>query len=225
MSKSYFPWGSVLKFVCHSHTVLNLATKHGWLPGARYTNLRDVRKFEQLGFLDIDWRNYNFKSHLAAARATRPLLTVARDVIRLVDLPRIIDEAHELAQFSAQVIVVPKDIHLEEGLEERIPDPFLLGYSVRTRYGGTDISDSAFRRPVHLLGGRPDQQRYLAKKMNVVSFDCNRFTYDALFGDYFDGERFRQHPQGGYRRCLETSLENINRIWDDYMQPGDDKRE
>ena len=54
------------------------------------------------------------------------------------------------------------------------------------------------RRPVHLLGGRPDVQRRLAELMPVFSIDTNRFTLDAAFGDYFDGEMFRPHPIGGY---------------------------
>ena len=47
-----------LKFVAHSRTVLTLAMRHGWLLGARYTDLRDVRAVERLGFLDINWRDY-----------------------------------------------------------------------------------------------------------------------------------------------------------------------
>jgi hypothetical protein len=67
-----------------------------------------------------------------------------------------------------------------------------------------------------LLGGRPDIQRKLAEEMKVISLDCNRFTYDARFGDYFDGEIFRPHPSGGYERCLRDSIKNINLLWEDY---------
>ncbi len=52
--------------------------------------------------------------------------------------------------------------------------------------------------------------------MNVISVDCNRFTLDAEFGDYFDGETFRPHPKGGYKRCLRASILNINRLWETY---------
>jgi hypothetical protein len=57
--------------------------------------------------------------------------------------------------------------------------------------------------------------------MPVVSMDCNRFTLDAQFGDYFDGRRFRPHPVGGYERCLEDSVLNINKLWVDYRSPYD----
>ena len=94
---------------------------------------------------------------------------------------------------------------------------FVLGFSVPTKYGATHLHPSAFtNRAVHLLGGRPDVQRTLGNRLHVVSMDCNRFTLDAAFGDYFDGETFRPHPRGGYCRCLRESVRNINALWDDY---------
>ncbi len=68
------------KFVAHNKRVISIAERHGWLPAAKYTNLRDVREFDSVGFIDIDWRNYDFSRHLDAVRALRPLMTVARDV-------------------------------------------------------------------------------------------------------------------------------------------------
>lgn len=78
--------GGVIKIVNHSATVLKIAVAFGWLPGARYTNLRDVRKYETLGFLDIDWKRYDFKRHIEAAALTRPIMTVARDLEDRADL-------------------------------------------------------------------------------------------------------------------------------------------
>jgi hypothetical protein len=206
----------VHKFVAHSYRVLRIATQFGWLPGARYTNLRDVKRFDRLGFLDIDWKNYSFEQHLSAARSSNPLVTVARDVERIRDLPRILEQAFELMEHSVHVVIVPKARELERDLTKRIPRCFLLGYSVPSRYGGTLIKPQAFqRRPVHLLGGRPDVQRRLAEQLNVFSIDCNRFTLDAAYGDYFDGETFRPHPRGGYERCLRASIRNITALWDE----------
>jgi hypothetical protein len=105
---------------------------------------------------------------------------------------------------------------LDDELEVVIPKEFILGYSVPTKYGMTSICPNRFKRPVHLLGGRPDIQRKLAEIMNVFSFDCNRFTLDAGYGDYFDGETFRPHPVGGYERCVADSITNINSLWEDY---------
>jgi hypothetical protein len=214
----------VFKFVAHSATVGKIAVREGWLPAARYTNLRDVRRFDRVGFLDIDWKNYQFRVHLNAVRATRPAMTVARDLVRMSDLNRVVDEAEELRRYAGLVVVVPKAIRLAERIDA-IPTKFVLGFSVPTKYGATRLPVSAFRnRPVHLLGGRPDVQRRLGDSLHVVSMDCNRFTLDAMFGDYFDGETFRPHPRGGYRRCLRESVRNINALWDDYALKSGAKR-
>jgi hypothetical protein len=205
-----------LKFISHSRKVINIAKEFGWLPAARYTNLRDIKKFEQIGFLDIDWKNYNFKRHLDSAKSFKPIMTVARDVEDIKDLEKIIDQAFELLKYSNNVILVPKDPRLSLSLNEAIPNEFILGYSVQTKYGNTAIEPKYFRRPTHLLGGRPEIQRKIAELIPVISIDCNRFTFDAVFGDYFDGEIFRPHPTGGYERCIIDSITNINLIWEDY---------
>jgi len=212
---------AVIKFVAHSRTVLSIALRHGWKPGARYTNLRDVRHLSALGFLDIDWQNYSFDRHLDAARRLKPLMTVARDVMDRGQLETILHEASLLAKHSKHVVVVPKDLRLKNSLDKVIPPEFVLGYSVPTRYGATQIAPQLFKGRVHLLGGRPDVQRRLADAMNVVSVDCNRFTLDAAFGDYFDGETFRPHPIGGYQRCLRDSILNINSLWETYNGKGE----
>lgn len=206
---------SVLKFLSHSKKAIMIAADHGWLPGARYTNLRDVKSFEKLGFLDIDWKNYNFQRHLEAVIKTRPLITVAKDIENLKEFETILSQANELANFAQHVVIVPKDLRLKN-IFNQIPDKFILGYSVPTRYGGTDIPIKYFNRPVHLLGGRPDIQRELAKTIPVVSIDGNRFTLDAKFGDFFDGKKFTAHPLGGYENCLIDSIKNINQLWKNY---------
>jgi hypothetical protein len=212
------PWQGVLKFVAHGRPTLKLVLEHGWRPAARYTNLRDVRDlpFEGNGLLDIDWRRYDFNRHLEAAAQLRPLITVARDVQYVRDLDRVLKEAEQLARHARFVVVVPKDPRLAKCLNSAIPSSHLLGFSVPTRYGATPIAPHYFTRPVHLLGGRPDVQRRLASQMPVVSLDCNRFTLDAQFGDYFDGTIFRPHPKGGYLRCLKDSMKNIDNLWHQY---------
>ncbi|MFQ5817446.1 MAG: DUF6610 family protein [Terriglobia bacterium] len=200
---------------CHGRFVSRLAQRFGWLPGARYTNLRDIRGFGRIGLIDIAWKDYDFARHLAAVKLTRPLLTVAKDIQKAAELPCVLDHANELSQFAQYIIIVPKDARLAEELDERIPRRFLLGYSVPTRYGGTCLPLDSFKgRPVHLLGGRPDVQLQLAKELKVFSVDINRFTLDASFGDYFDGEIFRPHPKGGYIRCITDSIRNIRRCWE-----------
>ena len=208
--------GSVVKFVTHGRHVIDIARRFGWQAGARYTDLRKVRHVASLGFLDIDWQKYDFRRHVEAADATRPFLTVARDITSIRSFDSVLREAEILAKLATYVVIVPKAASLRAAIHE-VPHEYLLGYSVPTRYGRTSIPISAFDRPVHLLGGRPDVQRRLAERMPVVSIDCNRFTLDACFGDYFDGEIFRPHPRGGYIRCLTDSISNITALWSDYV--------
>lgn len=207
----------VQKFICHSKKVLDIARRHNWLCGARYTNLRDIRRESYLGFLDIDWKNYSFRAHLEAVEEYRPILTVARDIEDVKEYRKIIKQAEKLKEYAKIVAIVPKDQAIGPIMHNIIPPDFIIGYSVPTRYGGTSIPCHFFgSRPVHLLGGRPDIQRRLGQHLNVVSIDTNRFTLDASYGDYFDGRGFRPHPMGGYINCLEDSFKNINKIWCDY---------
>lgn len=213
----------VLKFVAHSKKAIGIAMKSGWHPAARYTNMRDVKTFtfEGIGFVDIDWKNYCFDRHLETVVDHKPRITMARDVECIFELDSILKEAESLLNHSQQVAIVPKDVNLNGRLSELIPSDFILAYSVPTKYGGTAVSIESFDRPVHLLGGRPDVQRILAERLKVYSMDCNRFTYDARFGDYFDGETFRPHPVGGYDNCLIDSIKNINMLWNDYIVDED----
>ena len=202
------------KIVTHSKTVLNIAKNHKWLIGARYTNLRDVSSFDSVHFVDIDWKNYDYQKHLAAVKNLKPKYTVAKDWEKAEDLKALLKQAYNLAKYCDHVIIVPKVNSLKHKMLKLIPDEFMLGYSVPTKYGGTDIETKYFDgRPVHLLGGRPEKQRELGKVLNVKSIDCNRFTLDARYGDYFNGKIFTPHPEGGYKKCLEDSIKNINEIW------------
>lgn len=206
----------MIKIVNHSRNVLDLAIEHGWAVGARYTNLRDIKTFDSVAFIDIDWKNYDFKKHLDAVREIRPKMTVARDIEDITELDKILFEAEKLQEYCESVILVPKDKRLIDKLH-LIPEKYILGYSVPSRYGKTEIPPEKFKgRKIHLLGGRPDVQRELARNLNVVSADCNRFTLDAQYGDYFAGTKFISHKKGGYENCLKDSILNINKIWEDY---------
>ena len=213
-----------VRIITHSKFVIDRALPLGWVAGARYTNLRDVKHLPDVHFVDIDWKNYDFDRHLSAVRLIRPALTVARDVECLNEIDSILYEAEKLNRYCGRVIIVPKDRRLEEFDRLGVPLTFRLGYSVPTRYGGTAICPTKFTGDEHLLGGRPDVQRHLAASMRVASLDGNRFTLDAKIGDYFDGVRFREHPVGGYGNCLDASLKNIARLWEDYHGEGSQRQ-
>src|SRR5438270_5188920 len=82
-----------VRIICHSRYVIDRAMQFGWHPGARYTNLRDVKHLPHVYFVDIDWKNYSFERHLEVVRQVRPSMTVARDVVDATELNDVLHEA------------------------------------------------------------------------------------------------------------------------------------
>ncbi len=206
-----------IKIISHSKKITQIASNHGWYAGAKYTNYRDIRNIEKVALVDIDWINYDFHKHLEMVKITNPFFTVARDIFKTKDLSTIVKQANELKKYVEYIIFVPKKKGIISIIASNFNNNFILGFSVPSKYGMTNVSVDEFRNyPVHLLGGRPDLQRKLANELNVVSIDGNRLTLDAKYGDYFDLETFRPHPLGGYKRCIQESIKNINLLWSDY---------
>jgi len=193
---------------------MRLAVRRGWLPGARYSNLRDIRGFETIGLIDVDWKRYSFKQHLAAVKAVRPLLTVARDVTSLRSVDELFTQIELLRGYAETVIVVPKVRSFVKVKRRFLDIGVILGYSVQTGYGGTRLPLRHFvDSPVHLLGGRPLAQFKLSRALTVTSLDCNSITVDAAFGKYFDGSRWRPSKRG-YAWCISASLHGLNKLWE-----------
>jgi hypothetical protein len=74
MIKSRIPLQKPLRVICHGRPTLRIAAEFGWLPGARYTNLRDIKDFDYIGLIDINWVDYDFQRHLAAVKQYQPYL-------------------------------------------------------------------------------------------------------------------------------------------------------
>jgi len=101
---------------------------------------------------------------------------------------QILSWAEEFEQHVENVIVIPKYDCLD-----KIPEKYILGYSIPTSHGGTPLPIEAFKgRRVHLLGGSwRSQLDYLAiLGDDVVSVDNNQIHKIAKFGNFVtpDGE-------------------------------------
>ncbi len=209
----FFP----VRILCFDHKSTSIAARFGWLPGARYQEFRHVRHNRAVGLIDVNWRKYDFARHLTAVRHKRPLLTVVRDIERRSQVGAVLDQAQILAKYVPFIVVVPKVGGVVEPFADKLGSALVLGYSVPTKYGRTSVPIREFLgQPVHLLGGRPDAQRHLAEKLQVISIDSNRLTLDARYGDSFDGEIFRPNEKGGLYNCIKDSIRNINRLWLSY---------
>ena len=98
----------------------------------------------------------------------------------------------------------------------------MLGYSVPTRYGGTEVASWEFAGwPVHLLGGSPHTQMGLAHYLNVVSADGNyhqlmasRYCEVWKGGKWFELNELREHVDtDAIYAAFEMSCKNIVAAW------------
>ncbi len=163
----------------------------------------------EVAFIDNDYFAYNHPRHMMAVRQLRPKYATVRDVISedvceaqgiaYYELPQILDWAAEISEYAENVIVIPKYDCID-----KIPEKYILGYSVPSSHGGTPLPVEAFKgRRVHLLGGSwAAQLAYLAELGDdVVSLDTNYVARIADLGKAVmpDGDTFALREIGlGY---------------------------
>lgn len=174
------------------------AYEMGFLPGIISTSLAAARDLTvrlpgtRLGFMDNEWHGYDHAAHVAAVAETRPKYATVRDVmtkaqceaagVGFLPLEEILEMAQEVAQHADHVIVIPKYDCLD-----KIPEEYVIGFSVPTSYGGTPMPASALRgRRVHLLGGSWKNQRAYLDILgeDVVSLDNNHLLRISEWGKF-----------------------------------------
>lgn len=138
-------------------------------------------------FVDQDWKKPDRARYMAAIQKHRPTMATVLDWERDEQFDEVIEWAEEAAPYVKQVVIIPKVMGQIGRVPERIGGAdVVLGYSVPTRYGGTELPPWEFgRRPVHLLGGSPHRQIHLAHYMNVVSADGNYTAKMANAGQFW----------------------------------------
>lgn len=203
-----------------------LAVEAGWWYGFRSDGKDYAAELGPVALLDCDWQAPDWPRHLDTAARVRPLLAVVPDVLDESDTDRALRQAEELARHAAAVMIVPK----AEGVISRLPrdvggKPVVLGYSVPTSYGGTELGLWSFGGwPVHLLGGNPRRQAELCGYLDVVSADGNLSWRLARRGVVVEengtaGKTLRQAdgdrwPHGDAPlEALRRSLVNLRRFW------------
>ncbi|CAB4169577.1 ParB/Sulfiredoxin [uncultured Caudovirales phage] len=156
-----------------------------------YTSERAVPR---IMFIDNDWHDYKHEDHLSLCAKAKPIMATTRDLltkqqatdagVAYYSIKDVLSMGAEIAEHVDDVIVIPKFDCLD-----RIPETIngarvVLGYSVPSTYGGTELAPEAFKgRPVHLLGGSWLRQRSLLHILgdDVVSLDNNNFASIARF--------------------------------------------
>lgn len=126
-------------------------------------------------FADQDWRKPNKRAYIDAVEFYRPHIASVLDWERQDQLGCVLEWAEDIAQYVQVVVIIPK----VQGGVKQLPHSVggkrvRLGYSVPTRYSGTELPVWEFAGwPVHLLGGSPHRQMELARYLDVRSVDGN----------------------------------------------------
>lgn len=141
-------------------------------------------------FVDNDYKHYDHEAHAGLVAAITPELATVRDImtqtqcveagIDYFSMGQILDWAVELEEHSDKVIVIPKYDCLD-----KIPEHYVLGYSLPSNWGGTPVPLEAFQgRKIHILGGSWKRQREILERMgdDVVSIDNNAILKLASLG-------------------------------------------
>jgi len=126
-------------------------------------------------FADQDWKKPDRKRYMYALMEHHPIMATVLDWENREQLLEVLDWADEVSKYVDKIVIIPKVIGGVRLIPKLIRNKeVFLGYSVPTKYGGTQVPIKEFGdRPVHLLGGSPHTQMKLANIMNVVSCDGN----------------------------------------------------
>lgn len=196
----------------------DIAITQGFRYGAQLPNTI----YHPVHFVDQDWRAPNRERYMAALAEHRPALATVLDWEREDQLDEVLSWAEEAARHVTEAVVIIPKVH--SGIA-RLPrevggKQVRLGYSVPTKFAGTEVMQFEFQGwPVHLLGGGPPAQMKLARYLDVQSADGNYTAKLALqFAKYYSEGAWVQ-IQGVERgndapyRAFTLSCINVRNAW------------
>jgi hypothetical protein len=157
-----------------------IALSNGYLYGAQLPGTVYLDPY----FVDNKFKDPNREAYMAALAEHRPYMASVIDWMPGIELSEVVSWAEEAACFVDVLMIIPKIQHTVHMIPRSIGEKQVrIGYSVPTRYGGTELMVSEFYGwPVHLLGGSPGAQMKLCQYMNVVSADGNMARLQANRG-------------------------------------------
>jgi hypothetical protein len=148
-----------------------IAIGHGFLYGAQ---MPGTVYFPPV-FCDQDWKRPNRQIYMAKLAEHRPYIASVLDLERPAQLAEVLGWAEDAAQWVEVIMIIPKFFGAIDLLPRVVAGKTVrLGYSVPTKFGGTEVPVWEFAGwPVHLLGGSPQRQMGMCSYLNVVSADGN----------------------------------------------------
>lgn len=180
---------------------IGVRSSTGDIPARLSGSVQNVERWNRqfdITFIDNDYFHYDHAHHLSVVQQFKPKYCTVRDAmtpeqcakdqIQYYPLEQILEWAEELSQHAENVMIIPKYLCLD-----KIPEKFMLGYSIPTSHGGTPLSLSMFQgRRVHLLGGSWRNQLAAIYELHddVISMDNNHVHKIAQYAQYYlpDGE-------------------------------------
>lgn len=206
-------------FCCRFNSIALAAYEMGFQPGMISSKTDAWRKILnrnpgiRIGLMDNDWHDYDHVAHMAGVSEAKPKYATVRDVmtkaqceaagVEFFPVEQILDMAAEVAEHADEVIVIPKYDCLD-----KIPEEYVIGFSVPTSYGGTPMPASMLRgRRVHLLGGSWKNQRSFLEILgeDVVSLDNNNLFRVCGWGQF-------TYPNGDTGRLANLD-DRMPRTW------------
>lgn len=194
--------------------------------GFQYGSRLPGTVYHPVYFADQDWKKPNRAAYVMALAQHRPTMATVLDWERDEQLPDVLGWAEEAAQYVSQVVIIPKVFGGISRLPKRIGGAdVVLGYSVPTQHGGTDVPVWEFAGwPVHLLGGQPQHQMRIAHYMDVRSVDgnysnrmatqfCKYWVSGTGTGKTRHWEHLAGYGHGAPYAAFALSCQNIMAAW------------
>lgn len=164
-------------------------------------------------FIDQNWKKPERQKYMDAIRKYQPRICSVLDLEQKEQLDEVLSWAEEVAGFVRTIIIVPKAFGIIESLPRTIAGKSVrLGYSVPTRFGGTELPLWEFSGwPVHLLGGQPQIQMDLARYMDVRSVDGNYAQKMAIeYGQFWSNRGVKNSANKFWPKLNEAGLGTDN---------------
>jgi hypothetical protein len=154
-----------------------IAVEEGYNYGARLPSYSLLPR--RLFFADMDWKDPNETIYLSQVHRLKPTIATVIDIETEATFNTALRWADDISTTVDKVIFIPKIDVLARLPKQINGKEVLLGYSVPTSYGKTELDISTFMDyRIHLLGGSPHGQMRLFLKYpdNIFSVDGNYHT-------------------------------------------------
>lgn len=154
-----------------------IAVESGFLYGARLPSNQLLD--QQLVFSDVDWKMPDESGYLSAIMQLRPTYATVIDIEDSITYNQALLWANKISAVVDKIIIIPKIDIIDRLPKEMNGKEIILGYSVPSSYGKTDLPFSRFLDyRIHLLGGSPHTQMklHLQYPDSIFSADGNYIT-------------------------------------------------